>query len=96
MELIINIPSTTAIAEHVQGASYTLAKPAFIALKKHIAMEYGCNNIRAYTLALVNIATEETFNSMSQENKKRLVKKPNEKMGKTRRSRKGSCMYSKL
>lgn len=43
--VIINIPSTPAIAEHVQGAPYTLA--------------------------LGNIATEGTFNSMSQENRKK-------------------------
>jgi 3-oxoacyl-[acyl-carrier protein] reductase len=69
--VIINIPSTPAIAEHVQGAPYTLAKPALIALTKHIAMEHGRNNIRASTLALGNIATEGTFNSMSQENRKK-------------------------
>jgi hypothetical protein len=44
--VIINIPSTPAIAEHVQGAPYTLA--------------------------LGNIATEGTFNSMSQENRKKV------------------------
>ena len=69
--VIINISSTPAIAGHVQGAPYTLAKAALIALTKHIAMEYGRNNIRAYTLALGNIATEATFNSMSKENRKK-------------------------
>jgi 3-oxoacyl-[acyl-carrier protein] reductase len=69
--VIINISSTPAIAGHVQGAPYTLAKAALIALTKHIAMEYGRNNIRAYTLALGNIATEATFNSMSQEDRKK-------------------------
>ena len=34
-------------------------------------MEYGRNNIRAYTLALGNIATEAIFNSMSKENRKK-------------------------
>jgi 3-oxoacyl-[acyl-carrier protein] reductase len=68
--VIINISSTPAIVGHVQGTPYTLAKAALIALSKHIAMEYGCNNIRAYTLTLGNIATEATFNSMSQEEKK--------------------------
>jgi hypothetical protein len=35
---------------------------------KHIAMEYGRNNIRAYIiLARENIATEATFNCMIQE-----------------------------
>ena len=69
--VIINISSTPAIAGHVQGAPYTLAKAALIALTKHIAMEYGRNNIRAYTLALGNIATEATFNSMSKEDRKK-------------------------
>jgi NAD(P)-dependent dehydrogenase (short-subunit alcohol dehydrogenase family) len=69
--VIISISSTPAIAGHVQGAPYTIAKVALIALTKHIAMEYGRNNIRAYTLALGNIATEATFNSMSQEDRKK-------------------------
>jgi 3-oxoacyl-[acyl-carrier protein] reductase len=68
--VIINISSTPAIAGHVQGAPYTLAKAALVALTKHIAREYGINNIRAYTLALGNIATEATFNSMSKEDRK--------------------------
>ena len=33
-------------------------------------MEYGRNDIRAYTIALGNIATKATFNSMSQEDRK--------------------------
>jgi len=67
--VIINISSTPAIVGHVQGAPYTLAKAALIALTKHIAREYGRNNIRAYTLALGNIATEATFNSMGKEDR---------------------------
>jgi 3-oxoacyl-[acyl-carrier protein] reductase len=57
-EVITNISSTPARVGHVQGAPYTLAKAALIALTKHIAIEYGSYNIRAYTLALGNIATE--------------------------------------
>ena len=72
--IIINISSTPAISGHVLGPPYTLAKAALIALTKHVALEYGRNNIRAYTLALRNIATEATFNSMSQED----IKKANE------------------
>ncbi|MGI0037750.1 MAG: SDR family NAD(P)-dependent oxidoreductase [Nitrososphaera sp.] len=63
--VIISIASTPAIAGHTEGAPYTLAKSAVIAMTKHIALEYGQNNIRAYALALGNIATEATFNSMS-------------------------------
>jgi 3-oxoacyl-[acyl-carrier protein] reductase len=57
-EVITNISSTPAIVGHVQVAPYTLAKAALVALTKHIAIEYGSYNIRAYTLALGNIATE--------------------------------------
>jgi 3-oxoacyl-[acyl-carrier protein] reductase len=57
-EVITKISSTPVIVGHVQGAPYTLAKAALIALTKHIAMEYGSYKIRAYTLALANIATE--------------------------------------
>ena len=63
--VIISIVSTPAIAGHTEGAPYTLAKAAIIAMTKHIALEYGQNNIRAYALALGNIATEATFNSMT-------------------------------
>ncbi len=62
---IISISSTPAIAGHTEGAPYTLAKSAIIAMTKHIALEYGRKNIRAFVLALGNIATEATFNSMT-------------------------------
>jgi 3-oxoacyl-[acyl-carrier protein] reductase len=63
--VIISISSTPAIAGHSEGAPYTLAKSAIIAMTKHIALEYGRNKIRAYVLALGNIATEATFNAMT-------------------------------
>jgi 3-oxoacyl-[acyl-carrier protein] reductase len=34
-------------------------------MTKHVAMEYAGRGIRAYTLALGNIATDATFKSMS-------------------------------
>lgn len=49
---------------HLREISHTLAKTGVVALMKHIAMGYGRNNIRAYTLALGNIAAETTFNSI--------------------------------
>lgn len=55
---------------HVQGAPYNLAQAPLMAFKKHMAMEYGHNNIRACSLTLGNIATEATFISMSQEDRK--------------------------
>lgn len=65
--VIISISSTPAVAGHTEGAPYTLAKSAIIAMTKHIAREYGKDNIRAYTLALGNIATDATFNSMTED-----------------------------
>jgi 3-oxoacyl-[acyl-carrier protein] reductase len=63
--VIINIASTPAISGHIEGAPYTIAKAGAIAIAKHIAMEYGDKNIRAYSLALGNISSEATFNSMT-------------------------------
>jgi 3-oxoacyl-[acyl-carrier protein] reductase len=63
--VIINIASTPAIAGHTAGAPYSIAKSGVIAITKHIALEYGDKNIRAYTLALGNISTEATFAYMT-------------------------------
>lgn len=72
--VIISISSTPAIAGHTEGAPYTIAKSAIIAMTKHIALEYGADNIRAYTLALGNIATDATFNSMTEKERKAAAK----------------------
>ncbi len=69
--VVISISSTPAISGHVEGAPYTLAKAGIIAMTKHIALEYGRKNIRAYTLALGNIATDATFNSMTAAERKK-------------------------
>ncbi len=63
--VIINISSTPAISGYTEGAPYTVAKAGVIAITKHIALEYGTKNIRAYTLALGNISTDATFKSMT-------------------------------
>ena len=42
--------STPAIVGHTEGAPYTIAKAANIALTKCIAKEYGINGIRSYTI----------------------------------------------
>src|SRR4051794_33783448 len=64
--VIINISSTPAIAGHTEGAPYTIAKAANIALTKCIAKEYGINGIRSYTMALGNLATMATYDSMTE------------------------------
>jgi 3-oxoacyl-[acyl-carrier protein] reductase len=68
--VIISISSTPVISGYTEGAPYTMAKAGIIAMTKHIALEYGGMNIRAYALALGNIATHATFNSMTASEKK--------------------------
>lgn len=69
--VIVSISSTPAIAGHTEGAPYTLAKAAIISMTKHIALEYGESHIRAYALALGNIATEATYGSMTAAERKK-------------------------
>jgi 3-oxoacyl-[acyl-carrier protein] reductase len=77
--VIINISSTPAIAGHVEGSPYTIAKAGSIALTKCIAMEYGENNIRAYTLALGNIQTLATYGSMTENDRRKAAAEPSMK-----------------
>jgi 3-oxoacyl-[acyl-carrier protein] reductase len=74
--VIINISSTAAIAGHIEGASYTIAKAANIALTKCIVLEYGGKNIRAYTLALDNIATLAKYYSMNENDRNKAAEEP--------------------
>jgi NAD(P)-dependent dehydrogenase (short-subunit alcohol dehydrogenase family) len=74
--VIINISSTPAIAGHIEGASYTIAKAANIALTKCILLEYGGKNIRAYTLALDNIATLAKYYSMNENDRNKAAEEP--------------------
>jgi NAD(P)-dependent dehydrogenase (short-subunit alcohol dehydrogenase family) len=74
--IVINISSTPAIAGHIEGASYTIAKAANIALTKCIVLEYGGKNIRAYTLALDNIATLTKYYSMNENDRNKAAEEP--------------------
>ncbi len=74
--VIINIASTPAMSGHREGAPYTIAKAAVVAVTKHIALEYGNQKIRAYTLALGNIATEATYYSMTKLGRKKAANEP--------------------
>jgi 3-oxoacyl-[acyl-carrier protein] reductase len=81
--VIINISSTPAIAAHTEGSPYTIAKAANISLTKSIAREYGGNNIRAYSLALGNISTLATYESMTKEDRQRAAEEsPMKRWGK--------------
>ncbi|MGB7661389.1 MAG: SDR family oxidoreductase [Nitrososphaeraceae archaeon] len=74
--VIINIASTPALSGQKEGAPYTIAKAAVIAVTKHIALEYGNQKIRAYTLALGNIATDATYYSMTKRGRKIATSEP--------------------
>jgi NAD(P)-dependent dehydrogenase (short-subunit alcohol dehydrogenase family) len=74
--VIINMSSTPAIVGHTEGAPYTIAKAANIALTKCIAKEYGINGIRSYTLALGNTATMATYDSMTEVARKKAAEEP--------------------
>jgi 3-oxoacyl-[acyl-carrier protein] reductase len=65
--VIINISSTPAISGRVGGFPYSIAKSGNITLTKCIAKEYSRFGIRAYTLALGNIATPATLDSMTEQ-----------------------------
>lgn len=77
--VIINISSTPAIAGHVEGSPYTIAKAGNVALTKCIAMEYGKDNIRAYTLALGNIQTLATYGQMTEDDRSKAAAEPSMK-----------------
>ena len=74
--VIINISSTPAIAGYTKGAPYTIAKAANIGLTKCIATEYGSENIRAYTIALGNIATLATYGAMTEKEREKAAAEP--------------------
>ena len=65
--VIINVSSTPAISGRVGGFPYSIAKSGNITLTKCIAKEYSSFGIRAYTLALGNIATPATLDSMTEQ-----------------------------
>jgi 3-oxoacyl-[acyl-carrier protein] reductase len=69
---ILYLSSTPAL-EGFQGTAYTMAKAALLGLMKDVAREYGKDNIRANALALGNIRTPATFDSMDEESRKALA-----------------------
>ena len=71
--VIINVSSTPALAGYDKGAPYTIAKAGLIGLTKHVAYEYGRFNIRCNTIALGNIKTPRTFDSISEAQKKSMA-----------------------
>lgn len=64
--VIITISSTPALSGRRGGFPYTIAKAGNISLTKCIAKEYGDQNIRAYSLALGNIATKATYEAITE------------------------------
>jgi NAD(P)-dependent dehydrogenase (short-subunit alcohol dehydrogenase family) len=68
---IIFVASTPAI-EGYRGTPYTAAKAAILGLMKDVAREYGQYNIRANALALGNIQTPATFDTLDVETRLQL------------------------
>ncbi len=80
---ILYISSTPAL-EGFQGTAYTMAKSAVLGLMKDVAREYGKDNIRANALALGNILTAATFDSLDEDSRKALAAEaPLKRWGKT-------------
>jgi 3-oxoacyl-[acyl-carrier protein] reductase len=69
--VIINISSTPAISGHDYGSAYSIAKAGLVSVTKHLALEYGSKNIRAYTIALGNISTDATYKSLTKLERKK-------------------------
>lgn len=63
--VIINIVSTPSISGYFQGSPYSIAKSGVVCMTKNIALEYAQRGIRAYSVALGNIATDATYKSLS-------------------------------
>jgi 3-oxoacyl-[acyl-carrier protein] reductase len=53
--------STPAISGHKVGSVYSISKAGLASITKHLALEYGCGNIRASTIALGNILIVATY-----------------------------------
>lgn len=53
--------STPAISGHKVGSVYSISKAGLASITKHLALEYGCGNIRASTIALGNILILATY-----------------------------------
>ncbi len=69
---ILYISSTPAL-EGFQGTAYTMAKSAVLGLMRDVARGYGKDNIRANALALGNIRTAATFDSLDDDRRKALA-----------------------
>ena len=53
--------STPGISGHKVGSVYSISKAGLASITKHLALEYGCGNIRASTIALGNILIVATY-----------------------------------
>ncbi len=71
--VIILTTSTPALSWHRYGSAYSMAKLAVTALARSIAAEYETYRVRAYALALGNIASRATFEALTEEERQRLA-----------------------
>lgn len=71
--VIILTTSTPAMSWYRYGSAYSMAKLAVTALARSVAAEYDSYHVRAYALALGNIATSTTFGALPEEERERLA-----------------------
>jgi 3-oxoacyl-[acyl-carrier protein] reductase len=70
---IVYVSSTPAV-EGYKGAPYTAAKAGVLGFMRDVAREYGQYNVRANAIALGNILTSATFESLEPETREALAK----------------------
>ena len=71
--VVVLTTSTPAISWYRYGSAYSMAKLAVVGLVRSIAAEYRSLGIRAYALALGNIKTSATYDSMTEEERRALA-----------------------
>ncbi len=71
--VVVLTTSTPAISWYRYGSAYSMAKLAVVGLVRSIAADYRSLGIRAYAIALGNIRTSATYDSMTEEERRALA-----------------------
>jgi len=71
--VVVLTTSTPAISWYRYGSAYSMAKLAVVGLVRSIAADYRSLGIRAYAIALGNIRTSATYDSMTDEERRTLA-----------------------
>ena len=71
--VVVLTTSTPAISWYRYGSAYSMAKLAVVGLVRSVAADYRSLGIRAYAIALGNIRTSATYDSMTDEERRTLA-----------------------